>query len=247
MKKLVVCFVLLFNPSLYAQNYSEIGSWYFSESIATIFPEIDDNHSVGTGDGWPNDLYVNHDVKTSAAVSVQTGFTWFNESKFLPFYSLGASYTYAFPMKVNGTIFQYSLPEFENYQYHYEIHRQTLLGIIKAELYRYHNLMPFLLVGLGVSANHIDKYQETPLSGITPRFSPEFQDETTTHFSYALGAGLDYIALNNLWLSLGYNFGYYGPAQTDSGISSYSNERLRTQLTDNGIVFTITYFLDKTA
>lgn len=249
MKKIYFSSVLLYSlsHSLCAHSNSIHGNWYFGESAGATFPKVTNYHFVGTGPGWPDDLYTNHDVETVGLFSLIGGYAWTTNNQWLPFYSLGATYTYALPAEVSGTIFQYSLPQFENYNYQYKIQRQSFLGIIKADIYRYQNVMPFFSLGLGLSANRANHYREVAINQVTPRVSPGFQAKTDTHFSYTLGTGIDYVIKNNLWLGLEYNYGHFGYAQTGPGTSSYATEHLRTKLTASTVALSVYYFLDKTA
>ncbi|HFK5879033.1 TPA: outer membrane protein [Legionella pneumophila] len=239
---ILVLVLFIINSISYAHSIQ--GNWYIGENIGVAFPKIIDNHFVATGIGWPDDQYSNHNIDSAAFFSLLGGYQWSTQNNWIPFFSLGIRYSYVTPSTVNGTILQYSLPEFENYNFQYKIQRQTYLGMIKANIVRYYNVMPFLTVGLGWSTNKVSHYFDTPLLGITPRISPAFQNHTNSHFSYILGAGIDYIVKNNLWLGLEYHYGDFGQAQTGFGILTYSNEYLKTKLTGNTIALNINYIFN---
>ena len=146
------------------------------------------------------------------------------------------------PTDVEGTIRQFSLPEFENYNYQYQLRSQTLLAKAKIDLYRYKNLMPFITGGLGIAWNTFKDYDEDDLPDITPRDNPNFRNNTHSDFAYVLGAGLDYILTDQFWLTLEYNYGYLGEAQSTAS-NNYAHENFATTVTANTLLLNITYFL----
>jgi len=221
---------------------SEHGRWYLGAGIGASWPQVTNNHFVATGAGWPDDHYVLRHENKSWVFSGATGYQWATAHQWLPFYNIGVDYTYFPATNINGHIFQYSLPQFWNYAYQYKIMRQTLLGTLKANFFRYHNLMSFFEVGLGGTANTMGHFTEVPHSGITPRSSPFFHEKTTSYFSYRLGAGLDYIIAAQWWLGIGYYYQDFGHASTHTGGALYNTEALRTRLTDQSLVVRAHYF-----
>lgn len=228
------------------------GNWFIGAGAGATFPRVDNNHYIASGvDGWPHDRYHNNSVDTAALLAVETGYQWIHEESWLPFYQVGLNYTYEVPTKVQGKVEQYGLPEFTNYHYQYKIQSQTLLAIFKVDLYRWCNFMPFLSAGAGIAINNASNYAEKPLLDVLPRVNPGFNGETNTHFSYAFGAGFDYILSQNFWLSLKYEYAYQGHAQTSTGANipmltatNYANDRLETKLSSNSVLFSLNYFID---
>ncbi|MDI9819344.1 MULTISPECIES: outer membrane protein [unclassified Legionella] len=253
MKKFAPIFVLLLSqlsPS-YAGGTSAntaSGRWYLGGSMGASYPEVTKNQYAPNGDGWPDDRYISHNPNSSVLVSLTGGYTWFTQRDWLPSYSVGASYTYYFPNTVKGTIQQYSLAQFENYNFQYQLKRQTVLAVLKATIFQYRRLMPFISAGIGSSFNQMGNYIESPVSpDITPRVSPHFENNRHSHFSYTLMAGIDYLVNANLWLGAGYRHGYFGDAQTGYGKSGYSTDYLKARVTDNAVVININYFFDHAA
>lgn len=242
-------FLLSLSTSVLAQ-----GNWFASLGAGATFLNVDSNQSISSGPGWPNDIMHNKDVDGAGLFVLNGGYQWAQNTIWLPFYSLGLSYTYAFPAKVNGQVEQYSLPEFTNYNYQYKIQTRTFLAQFKADLYQWHHFMPFLLAGAGVSLNNAGYYTEQPLSGVTPRVSPGFSRQTNTYFSYAFGAGLDYILQKNLWMSLMYQYNNLGQAQTGPGANTttltdtnYDTDNLKTHVRSNAVILSVTYLFDPIA
>ncbi|KTD61105.1 outer membrane beta-barrel protein [Legionella spiritensis] len=250
MKKFRLLAVLLGGWGLVHGVYASLspGNWYIGAGAGGVFSTVAKNTYVGTGTGWPDDQYRNDLNDTSPMLTVDGGYTWLTRRSWLPFFSLGAAYSYVFPAMVTGRILQYSLPQFENYNFRYKIQRQTILGVVRAHLFRYRNLMPFIAAGLGGSVINTSHYNEAPVSiDITPRLSPRFKNRTKTGFSYSLEAGVDYVLASNLWIGVKYGYGHMGDIETGNGYAGYAPEYLQTNLTDNTIAITGHYFFDKTA
>ena len=249
MKKIAHVSALLccISYSLCAQSTSTHGNWYVGESIGAFIPKIAHNIYVGTGSGWLADRYHSRGIDSVADFSLLGGYRWSRDSEWLPFYSLSARYTSALPAKTRGTLFQFNVLEFNNYHYQYKVQRQNILGVAKVNLYNYHRFMPFITVGLGESINRMKEFSETPLSTIIPRTSPGFRNKSNHEFSYIIGAGIDYLLANNLWMGIEYHYGHYGTIQSGNGVGGFAAEHLKSTLTDNSIAYSINYFFDNAA
>ena len=108
---------------------------------------------------------------------------------------------------VSGTVEQYTLPDFTNYNFKYDIQLLNILATLKLDLYRWKNLMPYVIGGVGLTNYSTSEYTEQALSGVTPRVSPAYGSNSGNNFSYLLGVGLDYAILENLWINAEYNPG----------------------------------------
>lgn len=230
------------------------GNWIAGVGAGATFINVDNNHYVSPGGGWPVDRYHNNSVDATGLLALNGGYQWALNSAWLPYYSLAASYTYGFPAKVKGNVEQYSLPEFTNYNYQYKIQTQTFLAQIKADLYQWRGLMPFLLAGAGVSLNNASNYAEQAVPGVTPRINPAFTGQTNTYFSYVFGAGLDYILQKNIWVNLTYQYSNLGKAQTGPGTNAsmltgmnYATDNLKTNVRSNSVLLGVTYLFDPVA
>lgn len=229
------------------------GRWYHTYGVGATVPL--NNHKsdyVNTSPGWPPDFYKQKDVSAAPIFTFGFGYYLAFTNRFLPYASLGISYTYAGPYKAHGHIEQYSLPQFRNYSYSYEIQRQTLLMVMKADLINEYAFMPYLTIGLGASFNQARHFEESPLSNVTPRISPNFHRATNVAFSYTVGLGVDYIVQDNILLSLEYYYGSFGTAHT--GDSSHhstptstnsSNDHLNNKLTANTILLNVTFVIEQ--
>jgi opacity protein-like surface antigen len=178
----------------------------------------------------------------AALFSVFAGYTWQNETRWLPSYSLRLNYLYGLSSDATSNVEQFSLPQFENYQAQYEVQSQMLLGVFKLDLYRYKRLSPFISAGLGVAWNRFSDYDEQAFAGITPRVNPNFEDKTHANLAYTLGAGFDFLLTDKFSLSLEYDYGYLGHVKSgESAISPGDN--LDSKLSTNMVLLNIVYLL----
>jgi opacity protein-like surface antigen len=198
---------------------------------------------IETYKGNPNaaNKYIAKKPGSSGIINLSGGYLWDNQSSWFPYVSLGLDYTYAFPSTVNGNIQLLSTPKLENYSYQYKLNRQTFLLMGKVDLYNFHNFMPFLLGGIGVSMNSVTGYNETQISNGLSHFDPKYTNATTTHLAYAIGAGLDYKISDNLWLSGTYRYDFLGYAETGKGTGIYDHSSLKQKLQANEFLLGVNY------
>lgn len=82
-------------------------------------------------------------------------------------------------------------------------------------LYTYHCIFhPYILAGLGVSANRADNFSTNVPPFLT--FTRVYSSHSETFFSYNVGAGIDFDVTNNIRLGIGYRFADFGKAQLGS-------------------------------
>lgn len=234
-------------------SFTSSGMWYVAGGTGFSVPHINTNTYgyAPTGSGFPNDQYIRDSTQTEPLISLQGGYRFATQQQWFPYYNLGAEYIYVFNSKVNGVIDQYSNPAFQNYNYEYQIQRQTFLGVIKLDIYQWQYLLPYVTGGIGFSRNNVQDYSEQALPGVTPRVSPGYSSQASTDGSWILGAGLDIEFSKQLWGSLEYNYGRYGDAQTGNGSANtgtpgnnFSSSSLKTQLTASTFAVNIIYFFN---
>lgn len=233
-------------PLLGFANLSS-GNWFIGESVGSSLPLVNHTQFIDSGmGGWPHDRYENDPISATAGVSLLGGYQWETQHQWLPFYSLELNYTHPLSSTLKGTVFQFNLPQFENYSYRYNIQRNIVLGLLKATIVRYRNILPYVSFGAGLSVNRANAYQETAMPNVFfPRISPDFQSHTSTQFSYRIGAGVDYAVYHNWWVGVDYYYGRYGSSSTNWGVSTWSNARLNPKISDNAVYFTIHYFFNQ--
>ena len=221
-------------------------NWFVTVGAGAEFPLANGNMYVNNGSFFPppydTDIYSTNQ-STSALVNLSAGRRWERQSNWFPAFSLGLFYQHSFLDNVAGTITQYSLPQFTNYTYNWNLSSDILLASAKVNLYAQNRFSPYVTVGLGGAFNH-SNYNETALPGVTPRTSPGFSG-TSNQFAYNAGAGLDFRASNHLIVTLGYLYQNLGDI-SGQGNATWSGNSLRLGSYGlNEVLAGVTYLFDK--
>ncbi len=235
-------------PLVSLQN-TFMNRFYVSAGAGYLFNNLSGSNSLGTGAGWPNDYYGSNKITNEPFGFMEAGFAWQRPENWFPGYSVGVRYLSASSTKVSGYINQYSLPAFYNYNFSYDVQLSNLMGILKADIYRLNNVMPYLLVGAGAGVYSASNYTEQATSGVTPRVSPAFASTSGTNFSYQLGAGIDVAVWKTVSINFEYDYIHYGTVQTGKGVNyttatgtNYSNESLQNKINANTLLLGLTYY-----
>jgi hypothetical protein len=233
-------------------NYLTPGRFYLSGGAGVTVPMTDNSQYLPTGTGWPNDYYTSHRITNNPAFFLAGGYAIAHAAKWFPYYSAGLRYTYIPSMEVQGHIDQYSLPGFNNYSYNYYIQQQDFVATLKGDLVRWHNVLPYLMVGAGLSVNTTSNYEETATPDVTPRVNPDFARNTNFNFTYVLGGGLDYMLPDHhWWANLEYNYNHVGTIRTGNGANyetatgvNYAGLSLKNTLSASTVLLGLTYYLE---
>jgi len=217
--RLVLClaFCSLLTTTAFASLATKLfhnNNWFVGASLGTARPSIDKSTTVPNGSSQPSpynvDLYNIDQPGSSNAWSVLFGYRWLRDSLFFPMYSIALRYQSLHNFTVNGTIEQYSLPNFTNYNYGADVSAQTWTLQAKLDLYKCRLFAPFLSFGVGKALDKFSGYDESAVSGITPRVSPAFASETNTHTTVNAGFGVDYFLNKQFTFSLAYEYDDFG-------------------------------------
>ena len=85
--------------------------------------------------------------------------------------------------------------------------------------------MPYVNGGIGITWNQVKPKNNFILQvNNTPLLAYSTEGQNNRDFSYHLGAGLDFIITNNFWLSLGYQYSYYGDTSVKSNLISFNDD-----------------------
>ena len=130
---------------------------------------------------------------------------------------------------------------FNNYTYHYQV-RHTHLAL-KGKLLadRGYSVTPWVSGSLGVGFNQAHDFSNTPTISEAVVMS-NFASNTTTAFTYTLGAGVQR-QLNPHWQAgIGYEFADWGRSQLNRASGQTLNSGLSLpHLYTNGLLFNLTY------
>lgn len=222
--------------------------WYVGVDLGLQHNELAHSMTVDNGSNFPSPLNV--DIFTTnennqANLGFSGGYRWNKSSRWMPVYYFGLRYNHLFSTSVGQTITQYSLPQFTNYGYDWDVSSDLLLASGKVNLFRANRILPYLSGGLGLARNQTSDYSELAFSGVTPRISPAFGDKSTNHFAYVLGAGVDVNLTRQLILSLGYEYRNLGKVSSGSGVSTWSGQFLNLgSYESNAATLSATYLIN---
>lgn len=220
-------------------------NWFVATGAGEQFPISSDSMRVNNGSDFPapynQDSYsMSHN--NSAVFALSAGRRWKQDSVWLPSYSIGILWQNFLKTHANGSIMQYSDPEFTNYNYRWNIKSNMLLATGKLNLVQHKKLSPYINGGLGTAFTHTNGYTETVLAGVTLRDNPGFTSNTSSQFAYQAGAGVDLQVLPQLILSLGYNYQNLGDLSSGKGTGTWSDESLRSSsLSSNEVLVSVSY------
>ena len=235
-----------FSGTMGSQNIDQ-GNWYIAAELGPQWSSIDKHITVDNGSGYPAPYNLDqYSTKTATQpfIGFEGGYRWQKAGTWLPAYSLGLRYKHAFAKDIGLQITQYSLPEFTNYNYDWQISSDVVLAAAKLSLFKCGQLFPYLSGGVGVAFNHASKFSETALAGVTPRLSPLFHSRTRNEFAYTLGAGVDWQAYPQLIASLGYEFQDVGRAYSGYGVGTWDGNILNSgSYQSNSLLLRATYLL----
>ncbi|MHB1221777.1 MAG: outer membrane protein [Gammaproteobacteria bacterium] len=256
MKRIFAASAILFlsGSSLAAASISsstmQPKGFYLGGGVGDTFNKISGSSYLDTGAGWPDDHYANQSISDEFYGFLVAGYTWQRSENWLPSYSVGLRYMYVPSAEISGYVDQYSLPDFRNYNYSYDVQLLNILAILKVDLYRWQHFMPYVLVGAGVTTFTTTDYSEQALDDVTPRVSPGFGDGSGNNFAYQAGIGIDYEVNQNLVLNLEYDYINYGWVNTGKGANystltdtNYDNESIKSKLSATTLFLGMTYYI----
>ncbi|OIZ94991.1 hypothetical protein A1D18_02485 [Candidatus Rickettsiella isopodorum] len=185
----------------------------------------------------------------------EVGYTWKNpfafdpDSRFFPFMGLGIQYRYTDQVSLDTPTNFFGIA---TRTVPYRLEESSALLNWKIDFYQWFNrLMPYLNLGLGTSWARTSQTLPIPANPNNPTGTLVTTDsQTTTNWSYNIGAGFDFIVVTNFWLSLGYSYDNFGQLQLGSlnanpEILSGSNPLFRPadigNLHAHNIIFTARY------
>lgn len=225
------------------------GHWFIGTELDLLWPNVNNRMTIPNGSNFPPpenlDNYSISKPSNQPMLALSAGYRWQRNQTLIPAYALAVKYQHLFSQNLQGEIQQYSLNEFNNYTYTWDMNLNVLSLNSKINLVKYQRIMPYIDVGIGASFNQSETYREWALPGITARDSPSFASHTQTEFAYNAGAGIDLIVTNQLLLSLGYDYQSFGRLQSGSGQSTWTGTSLKLgHFKTNTILLGLTYQID---
>lgn len=223
-------------------------AWFVGVEAAALWPNTPSVMTVSNGSFYPSPYDVDRysiEAGTDAALSARVGYKWQRQREWIPAYALALRYQHMIANDVGGHIMQYSMPEFLNYDYHWDLHSDTLSLDAKIDLHQYGRFTPFVDLGLGFALNHAGGYSETAFAGVSPRESAAYQSHSQSDLAYNLGLGVDYAIAPQFSLSLSYDYQNLGSFKSGYGRGSWHAERLSLgDYKANTLTAGLTYYFD---
>lgn len=228
------------SPTLHANSHTQPAldknqsDWnpavLFSADISYARAQLPNHLSVNNGSPYlppyNTDRYTasNQNQTISGAM---LGYQWRPNMSWLSAAALAIRYQHFASRLMRGQVIQYSLPEFTNYDYQWQLASNTLGLFSRIDLFHNRHFIPFINLGLGIALNRTSKFNEFVLPNVTPRISPAYPPHTNTTLAYDLGAGLAYRMNQVLEVSISYDYQQLGPFQSGFGAGSWSTTQLR--------------------
>jgi len=194
-------------------------------------PNINSHMTVNNGSGYapPYDLdNYSTNENTAASAALEAGYRWKHNKSWIPVYAVSVRYQHLFSNDIGDKVMQYSLPEFTNYTYQWNVVSDIFVLLGKLDLAEWHHFMPYVTGGAGVSFNRVTNYKESAIPPVTPRTSPGFNDNTVNRFTYQVGAGVDWQVTPKVIASLDYAYQDLGKIISGPGAGSWSSSSLST-------------------
>ncbi len=225
-RKIKLCATVIFLhffclQTSFAYTLPDHSGKFFGVGAGWVWPTIDGSTTASNGSGAPPpgnvDNYSISHPATTQNFSAYAGYRFIRASRTIPNYSLAFRYQHINGFDVHGMVDQYSLPNYNNYNYSLNVASDVFSLEGKAELYQFGPLAPYVLAGFGLASNNVSSYNEQAVSGIMPRTSPAFGSNSCNNAMFNLGVGIDYQFTQKFWASLGYEYANLGPAETGNG------------------------------
>jgi opacity protein-like surface antigen len=189
------------------------------------------SNSTTVSNGMPVPAPFNQDLFSietlkSANAQFDVGYRWVNKTIYFPYTNVYFQYRSYINNDISGSIEQFSLPEFTNYDYQMKYSADLLTINGKFDLLKCKKWMPYLSAGAGVIFNSVYDYTESPTAHVTPRTSPSYTTNNSSDLALTLGAGIDYIWTENIWITLGYEHVFQGSINSGPGLTTWSGTSL---------------------
>ncbi|HBC0467109.1 TPA: hypothetical protein RJX14_003087 [Legionella pneumophila] len=156
---------------------------------------------------------------------------------------IGLSGYLATSSKVNGHVWQFASPEFDNFSYSYRISHKRIMASTKLYLTQYNSLLPYFSGEIGVAFNRSYSYQEIPLIPEVVSMVP-FNSHSVTSFAWSIGLGVDYPINQKVRIGTGYLFSNLGKSSLGTTPAQVTEENLQiSHRYANQVRFQLTYLV----
>lgn len=112
---------------------------------------------------------------------------------------------------VKGDVWQFEMPQFDNFRFTAPLSSTRLMLDFKPNLITWNKLTPYLILGTGVTWNTAS-YTEEADPGINPKGAQSLSEKTRTQLAWDVGAGVSYLLTDELSFSAEYVYAFLGEA-----------------------------------
>lgn len=143
--------------------------------------------------------------------------------------------------RISGGIWEDGNPVFNDFNYGYQVNHYHIAA--KGKLMKDMNFFvkPYVSVGLGIGFNRAHGFTQIPLE-FEAIPVPNFTSNSTTTFTYTIGAGVQRELTKNVQVGVGYEFADWGKSQLGQAPGQTAGTGLvNNHLYTNGLMFNITY------
>lgn len=164
---------------------------------------------------YETDKALVHNTSTSSAWKIGVGYHFFNEQL------QGRSFFNSFLVELNayrnagtikGNVWQFKLPQFNNYSFKSSVTSYRLMLDAKPGLFTWGSVTPYPILGLGVAFNNSSYKEKITAADIAPGSNLILDNNLSGNFSYDLGAGARAKISPHVALTLEYLYSYLGHA-----------------------------------
>lgn len=220
--------------TIYGHDWQPTGAF----SLGPGFPEDNKEETLSLLPPWTSTYTASNNHQVNGLLGLSLGaFTAIKNNFNL---GLGLSAYYHSAISFQGDVWQFSLPEFDNFSYHYKVQSNRLMFTAKAFTTYKRLFHPYLMGEVGASFNRVYKYYERPYIVEAIPMTP-FANARKSSFAWDIGFGVDFELQPTTFLGIGYQFIDNGkaklnpsPAQRSSetlGLNNFNIHQLLLQLT----------------
>lgn len=215
-----ICFFPLFLLSFVTPAFAHQSSNNFEISVAGGANWMQANNSSYVISPYETDrLVVNH-IANNAVWKAGVGYHFFAEKlkqqTFLDDLLLELNY-YHSSATMRGNVWQYQLPQFNNYSFAAPITSNRLMLDVKPNLFTCYHFSPYAIFGAGITWNKMSYTEAATGIDVDPASSAALKNQTTTHAAYDLGAGVRFDLNSHFGVFAEYlytNLGHASPSST---------------------------------
>lgn len=217
------------------------GSWYYglSGGVGTSQPAHIDTINIPSGN--QNTYSSNRGSDSVWMLGLSGGYTFPIAHKFN--LALGFEADYLNFGKITGTLHPLTniSPSFDTLNYSYKAKSYTLMADLKLQWLYTDKLFLNVFGALGPAWNEVSNYSETVPSGSSAFPSPfPFENKTSTHFAFSIGAGVGYRIIQGATVELGYSYFNLGKgelASTATSLNAPTTGPLETHMLYVSLIF----------